>query len=67
MNSLLDAHLLATDTAALGGDLSFQYATTGSHAGMGLAIVQSELASGGSSLQTLKPRSELETGTVRLS
>ncbi len=65
MNSLLAAHLQGSDTAALGGDLSFQYATTGSLGGIGLSAAQSSLAAG-TGWQTLKPRSELEQGSVRL-
>jgi Ca2+-binding RTX toxin-like protein len=67
MNSLLDAHLQGSDTAALGGDLSFQYGVSGSLAGIGLTAAQSMLGEGSATLQTLKPRSELEAATVRLS
>ncbi|MDO8698897.1 MAG: calcium-binding protein, partial [Rhodoferax sp.] len=48
MNNLLDAHLSASDTQALGGDLSFQYATSGNLVGVGLVATPTEL-------QTLKP------------
>ena len=37
MNSLLDAHLTAGDTAALGGDLAFYYGTQGNLSGMNIA------------------------------
>ncbi len=65
MNSLLDAHLQGSNTAALGGDLNYQYATTGSLSGIGLAAAQSSLASG-PGWQTLKSRSQLEQDAVRL-
>jgi Ca2+-binding RTX toxin-like protein len=66
MNSMLDAHLQGSDTAALGGDLSFQYATTGSLAGIGLGAAQAAAAAGVSNLQLLHARSELEAGPVKL-
>lgn len=66
MNSLLDAHLQGSDSSALGGDLAFQYATTGSFSGIGLGAAQGALAAG-TDWQTLKARSELEQGSVRLS
>jgi trimeric autotransporter adhesin len=66
MNSLLDAHLQGSDTAALGGDLSYQYAVAGSFSGIGLGAAQSALAAGSTEWQTLKPRSELEQGSIRL-
>lgn len=65
MNSLLDAHLQGSNTAALGGDLSFQYATTGSLAGIGLGAAQSSLAAG-TDWQNLQARSQLEQGSVKL-
>ena len=65
MNSLLDAHLQGSNTAALGGDLSYQYATTGSLAGIGLGAAQSSLAAG-TDWQNLKNRSQLEQGSVQL-
>ncbi|MGH8832758.1 MAG: hypothetical protein ACREXV_16980, partial [Polaromonas sp.] len=65
MNSLLDAHLQGSDAAALGGDLSYQYATTGSLAGMALSAAQSSLAAG-TDWQNLKSRSQLEQGGVKL-
>ena len=65
MNGLLDAHLQGSDTAALGGDLSFQYATSGL-GGMGIGAAQASLGAGGMEWQTLKPRGELGQGAVRL-
>ena len=66
MNSLLDAHLIGTDCAALGGDLSFQYATQGSLTGVSLSGAQASLRAGASDLQLLKDRSLLDSGTLRL-
>jgi Ca2+-binding RTX toxin-like protein len=40
MNALLDAHLAASDSAAIGGDLAYQYGRNGSLAGIGLAAAQ---------------------------
>jgi hypothetical protein len=65
MNSLLDAHLQDSNTAALGGDLAFQYATAGSLAGIGLGAAQAGDAAG-TGWQNLKSRAELEQGSVRL-
>ncbi len=65
MNSLLDAHLQGSDTSALGGDLSYQYATTGSLSGIGLAAAQASLGAG-TGWQSLKSRAELEQGSVKL-
>jgi hypothetical protein len=63
MNGLLDAHLQGSDTAALGGDLSFQYATHGGLGGITLAASQASLAGGSADWQNLKPRSQLEQGS----
>jgi Ca2+-binding RTX toxin-like protein len=65
MNSLLDAHLQGSNTQALGGDLSFQYATNGTLAGIGLSAAQASLDNA-AGLQNLKTREQLEQGTVRL-
>ncbi|MBC7380704.1 MAG: hypothetical protein H7346_25165, partial [Burkholderiaceae bacterium] len=65
MNSLLDAHLQGSDTAALGGDLSFQYATAGTLAGIGLAAAQASAAAG-TGWQTMASRTQLEQDTTRL-
>ncbi|MFC5521441.1 NlpC/P60 family protein [Polaromonas jejuensis] len=65
MNSLLDAHLQGSNTAALGGDLSYQYATAGRLSGIGLGAAQSSLAAG-TDWQNLKSRSQLAQGSVRL-
>jgi VCBS repeat-containing protein len=65
MNGLLDAHLSGSDTQALGGDLSFQYASAGSLSGIDLSAAQASLASG-VGLQTLQVRSQLERDMARL-
>ena len=65
MNSLLDAHLQGTSTAALGGDLAYQYATQGSLAGIGLQTAQASLAAG-TDWQTLHTRAQVEQGSVKL-
>jgi Ca2+-binding RTX toxin-like protein len=66
MNSMLDTYLLGSDTQALGGDLSFQYAAMGSLTGIGLNSAQSSL-SAGTDLQKLKTRQQLELGAMHLS
>jgi Ca2+-binding RTX toxin-like protein len=66
MNSLLDAHLDGSDCDALGGDMSYQYATAGGLAGIGLDAARSMIDAGGANMQQLRPRSELESGAVRL-
>jgi Ca2+-binding RTX toxin-like protein len=40
MNTLLDAHLAANDSAALGGDLAYRYGRNGTLAGIGLVAAQ---------------------------
>jgi Ca2+-binding RTX toxin-like protein len=67
-NALLTAHLAGSDTAALGGDLAYQYNLNGSLAGIGLASAQTELgnASFGVAPQLLQPLAGLQTGTARL-
>ncbi len=40
MNTLLDAHLAANDSAALGGDLAYRYGKNGTLGGIGLAAAQ---------------------------
>jgi hypothetical protein len=67
-NALLDHHLSGSDTAALGGDLAYQYGKTGSLADVGIGAAQEIIgdANFGAQAQTLKPLSELQAGTVRL-
>ena len=68
-NALLSAHLSGSDTAALGGDLAYQYGKTGSLAGIGLTPAQDVVnaAQFGSSAQTLRTLDDLQQGQIRLS
>jgi len=67
-NSLLSAHLASSDTAALGGDLAYQYNLNGTLAGIGMASAQTVMndANFGVAAQQLHPLAELQTGTARL-
>ena len=67
-DSLLSAHLSGSDTAALSGDLAYQYNLNGSLAGIGLASAQTVIndASFGVSPQQLQPLASLQTGNARL-
>ncbi|MBK8071915.1 MAG: putative Ig domain-containing protein [Ramlibacter sp.] len=63
MNELLDSHLERTNTAALGGDLSYQYATNaGGMASVGLLATQHFASGRASEMQSLHSRSQLEQG-----
>lgn len=69
LNSLLGAHLSASDTAALGGDLAYQYGTlNGTVAGIGLTPAQDVIGAVqfGSQAQTLRTTTDLQQGSVRL-
>jgi len=44
-NTLLNFYLGGSDTAAIGGDLAYQYGKTGSLANIGLTAAQTTLAS----------------------
>jgi len=61
MNGLLDAHLANSDTAALGGDLAYQYATTGDLGTVALAAAQNIIADAkfGSQAQALGSAQQL--------
>ena len=67
-DALLSAHLAGSDTAALGGDLAYQYNFNGTLAGIGLTAAQAELgnASFGVAPQLLQPLAGLQTGAARL-
>jgi VCBS repeat-containing protein len=65
VNSLTPAWVTASDSQALGGDLPYQYALTGSLSGIGLESAQASLAAG-TDWQTLKSRGQLEQGSARL-
>lgn len=68
MNSLLDAHLSASDTAALGGDLVHQYGKNGSFSGMNLTAAQNVINAPqfDAQAQTLNPLQGLQGGLVTL-
>ena len=68
MSELLDAHLGGSDSAALGGDLAYQYGKAGTLAGVALPAAQSVLgASGfGTEAQTLQPLAAVTDGTPKL-
>jgi hypothetical protein len=63
-NALLDYHLSGSDTAALGGDLAYQYGKTGTLADVGVAAAQDIMGNAqfGAQAQALKPLSELQAG-----
>ena len=68
MNELLDAHLGGSDSAALGGDLGYQYGKAGTLAGIALPAAQSVLgASGfGTEAQKLQPLAPVTGDTPKL-
>ena len=68
-NALTSFQLAGSDTAALGGDLAYQYGRNGTLAGIGAtpALATLSNASLGGSAQTLTPLAGLQTGSVRLS
>ncbi|PIQ55215.1 MAG: hypothetical protein COW02_03565, partial [Comamonadaceae bacterium CG12_big_fil_rev_8_21_14_0_65_59_15] len=68
MNTLLNSHLSASDTAALGGDLAHQYGTSGNLTGMNFTAAQDVLnvSQFGAQAQTLRPLQGLQGGAVTL-
>jgi Ca2+-binding RTX toxin-like protein len=69
MNGLLEAHLSGSDTAAIGADLSYQYAMGGGLSGVGLAAAQDILSSANLNKpvpQALHSQSQLEQGLIKL-
>ena len=66
--ALTQFHLTGSDSAALGGDLAYQYGKNGTLAGVGMAPAQSIIgdAQFGAQAQALKPLSGLQEGSVRL-
>jgi Ca2+-binding RTX toxin-like protein len=68
MNSLLDAHLSASDTDALGGDLAHQYGKNGSFSGMNLTAAQNVINAPqfGAQVQTLNSLQGLQGGLMTL-
>ena len=68
-HALLDFQLAGANTAAIGGDLAYQYGKNGTLAGIGVTAAQEVIgaSSFGSQAQTLQPLATLQTGTARLS
>lgn len=68
-NALSSCQLEGSDSAAIGGDLAYQYGKNGTLAGIGLTAAQGVLgdASFGNSAQNLQPLASLQVGSVRLS
>jgi Ca2+-binding RTX toxin-like protein len=68
MNALLDAHLGGSDTAALGGDLAYQYGVKGALTGIGLTAAQQIAgdAAFGRSAQSLLSAEALAQGPIKL-
>lgn len=68
-NALASFQLAGSDSAALGGDLAYQYGKNGTLAGIGVTPAFDVLnnAGLGTSAQTLNPLAGLQTGTQRLS
>jgi Ca2+-binding RTX toxin-like protein len=63
MNGLLDAHLSGSDTAAIGGDLAYQYARGGDMSTLGTDTAQTTLKNPSfGSMQTLKTFQGLPCG-----
>ena len=61
-DALLDSHLSGSDSAAIGGDLAYQYGKAGSLAGISVAAAQSVIAdaSSGQSAQSLQALASLQ-------
>ena len=68
-NALVNFQLAGSDSAALGGDLAYQYGKNGTLAGIGITPAFDVLNSAalGTSAQALTPLAGLQTGTQRLS
>ncbi|MDK9725993.1 MAG: putative Ig domain-containing protein [Sterolibacteriaceae bacterium MAG5] len=68
-SALTQFHLSSSDSAALGGDLAYQYGRNGSLAGLGLTAAQEVMgdAAFGNQTQALRPLAGLQEGAVRLS
>ena len=66
--ALLKFHLSGSDSAAIGGDLAYQYGHQGSFAGLGTQSAFDNLAAQGFGVtaQTLKPFTGLQEGLVKL-
>lgn len=68
-NALTSFQLAGSDTAAMGGDLAYQYGKNGTLAGIGVTPALSTLSDAnlGTNPQALNSLASLQTGTVRLS
>lgn len=68
-NALTNFQLAGSDTAAMGGDLAYQYGKNGTLAGIGVTPALSTLSDTnlGTNPQVLNSLASLQTGTVRLS
>ncbi len=68
-NALTNFQLAGSDTAAMGGDLAYQYGRNGTLAGIGVTPALSTLSDTnlGTNPQALNSLASLQTGTVRLS
>jgi Ca2+-binding RTX toxin-like protein len=68
MNSLLDAHVAGSDSAAIGGDLAYRYGLGGGLSGVAASAVQQIIGDSGfgTSAQDLNPLDALTQGTVKL-
>lgn len=68
-NALTSFQLAGSDTAAIGGDLAYQYGKNGTLAGIGLTSAQQVIgdANFGTQAQTLRPLATIQEGAVRLS
>jgi hypothetical protein len=66
-NSLLDAHLASSDTAALGGDLAYEYGMRGNLTGFNVSAAQGTLSNSfATAPQVLNPWPTLNTGTAQI-
>lgn len=68
-NALAQFHLSGSDTAAIGGDLAYQYGLHGNLTGIGLTHAQEVTSdtSFGAAAQTLRPLATIQEGLVKLS
>ncbi len=67
-NALLDYHLGGSDSAAMGGDLAYQYGKNGNLANVSINPAQGILGSAqfGTTAQTLQPNANLQDTSPRL-
>ncbi len=68
-NALTSFQLAGSDSAAMGGDLAYQYGKNGTLAGIGMTSAQQVIgdAGFGTQAQTLRPLATIQEGAVRLS